>query len=108
MKVTFLLLVRHIVAECGSCYLSQVVSDIFTRWVNNSLSISNCTHLSVNALSESVPVFISCVIFVFVPAVDMCNNVCEICVGLQVHRSNVEHSNRKGRKFVIGETHLIV
>jgi hypothetical protein len=42
-----------------------------------------------------VPVFICCVILMLVPVVNMRSNVYAVNVELQVHRSNVEHSNGK-------------
>ena len=47
------------------------------------------------SLVNHVPVFICCVILMLVPVVNMHSNVYAVNVGLQVHRSNVEHSNGK-------------
>ena len=46
-------------------------------------------------LVNHVPVFISCAILMLVPVVNMRSNVCAVSVELQVHGSNVEHSNGK-------------
>ena len=51
--------------------------------------------LQLMRIVNHVPVFISCVILMLIPVVNVRNNVYAVSVGLWVHRSNVEHSNRK-------------
>jgi hypothetical protein len=56
---------------------------------------SQIAHILQSMRISHVPLFISCAILMLVPVVNMHNNVYAISGGLQVHRSNVEHSNGK-------------